>query len=222
MVCVTAPAVNGFAHNQRSGPFDKADRTTSDRHRIDETGDVEQRSWPSSQRELNEGPIQVRVPTVERIFNPMDPSPLHQRSLNDEVALWIEEWAEDIDGDEPIALEIYIGDGSAAGKEGAVVAGLRDYFEYREWAASRRLTELWRDGRISLLIGICAITFFTSASRLIGDSKLPALQVLREGLLVLGWVSMWKPTEIFLYAWWPIRRKRNAYRRLAAAKVTFL
>jgi hypothetical protein len=182
---------------------------------------VEQRSWPRSQRELNEGPIQVRVPTVERIFNPMDPSPLHERSLNDEVALWIEEWAEDIDGDEPIALEIYIGDGSAAGKENAVVAGLRDYFEYREWAASRQLTELWRDGRISLLIGIVAITFFTSSSRLIGDTTVPALQVVHEGLVVLGWVSMWKPTEIFLYAWWPIRRERNAYRRLAAAEVTF-
>jgi hypothetical protein len=182
---------------------------------------VEQRAWPRSQRELNEGPIQVRVPTLERIFNPMDPSPLHERSLNDEVALWIEEWAEDIDGDEPIALEIYVGDGSAAGKEDAIIAGLRDHFEYREWSAGRQLSELWRDGRISLLIGIVAITFFTTASRMIGETTFPPLQVLHEGLLVLGWVSMWKPTEIFLYLWWPIRRELIAYRRLSNAEVTF-
>jgi hypothetical protein len=38
---------------------------------------------------------------------------------------------------------------------------------------------------------------------------------------VLGWVSMWKPMEIFLYEWWPIRRERRACRRLAECHVTF-
>ena len=29
--------------------------------------------------------------------------------------------------------------------------------------------------------------------------------VLREGLLIVGWVAMWRPGEVFLYDWWPIR-----------------
>lgn len=182
---------------------------------------MEPRAWPPSQRELNEGPIQVRVPTIERIFNPMDPSPLQERSLNTEVAAWIEEWAEDIDGDEPIALQIFVADGSSSGKEAAIIAGLRDHFEYREWAAARQLAEMLRDGRLSLLIGIVALAVFTTASRLIGDTDVTALQILRECLLVLGWVSMWKPTEIFLYAWWPLRRELRAYRRLSEAEVIF-
>lgn len=182
---------------------------------------MEQKSWPRSQRELNEGPIQVRVPSVERMFNPMDPSPLEERSLNDEVAIWIEEWAEDIDGDEPIALEIFVGDGSAQGKEEQITAGLRDHFEYREWAADRQFSEMMRDGRLSLLIGLTAMVVFTTGSRLIGTSTNPVIEVLHEGLLVVGWVSLWKPIEIFLYAWWPLRREVRAYRRLAAADVTF-
>jgi vacuolar-type H+-ATPase catalytic subunit A/Vma1 len=32
---------------------------------------------------------------------------------------------------------------------------------------------------------------------------------------------MWKPLEIFLYEWWPVRRERRACRRLAAADVIF-
>ena len=54
---------------------------------------MEQRNWPRTRDELNESPIQVRVATVEHIFNPMDPTPLEERSLNQEVADWIEEWA---------------------------------------------------------------------------------------------------------------------------------
>ena len=43
---------------------------------------------------------------------------------------------------------------------------------------------------------------------------------LEEGLIIVGWVANWKPLEIFLYDWWPLARRRNLYRRLAAAKVT--
>ena len=52
---------------------------------------MEQRNWPRTHDELNESHIQVRVATVEGIFNPMDPTPLEERSLNPEVADWIEE-----------------------------------------------------------------------------------------------------------------------------------
>jgi hypothetical protein len=182
---------------------------------------VEQQNWPRSQRELDEGPIQVRVPNVERIFNPMDPQPLDDRSLNVEVADWIEEWAEDIDNKEPIVLEVYVADGSHVGREDLVIAGLRGHFEYRQWATGRQLSRHWRDGRISLVIGLVAITGFTAASRLIGSSTNPVINVIHEGLSVVGWVSMWKPLEIFLYEWWPIRREYRAYRRLAEAEVVF-
>jgi len=47
---------------------------------------VEQRNWLGSRSELQTTPIQVPVASVEQIFNPMDPTPLEQRSLNPEVA----------------------------------------------------------------------------------------------------------------------------------------
>jgi len=36
-------------------------------------------------------------------------------------------------------------------------------------------------------------------------------------LILLGWVA--KPIEIFLYDRWPIAKRRDLYRRLAAASV---
>ncbi|MGB8861531.1 MAG: hypothetical protein WCC60_19910 [Ilumatobacteraceae bacterium] len=182
---------------------------------------MEQRFWPRTHDELNESPIQVRVATVEGIFNPMDPTPLEERSLNQEVADWIEEWAEDFDKDHEITVEIYVADGRFAGREHAIVNGLHNHFEYRAWQSARQLSKLWREGRISLVIGIAAIATFNAAGRLIGASQNPVIEVIHEGLSVIGWVSMWKPMEIFLYEWWPIRRERRACRRLAECNVTF-
>jgi hypothetical protein len=28
-----------------------------------------------------------------------------------------------------------------------------------------------------------------------------------EGLTIGGWVAMWRPMEIYLYDWWPLRRR---------------
>jgi hypothetical protein len=43
--------------------------------------------------------------------------------------------------------------------------------------------------------------------------------LLREGLILLGWVANWRPIEIFLYEWWPIVRHRNLLRRLSQAQI---
>jgi hypothetical protein len=40
-----------------------------------------------------------------------------------------------------------------------------------------------------------------------------------EGLLILGWVAMWRPVEIFLYDWWPEFGKRRLFDRIAGLQI---
>jgi len=44
-------------------------------------------------------------------------------------------------------------------------------------------------------------------------------RILDEGLLIIGWVALWRPLEIFLYDWWPIRRKQAVLRQLAVIPI---
>jgi hypothetical protein len=43
--------------------------------------------------------------------------------------------------------------------------------------------------------------------------------LMREGMVIGGWVAMWRPLEIFLYDWWPIRAERRLFDRLAMMPV---
>jgi hypothetical protein len=43
--------------------------------------------------------------------------------------------------------------------------------------------------------------------------------LIAESLIILGWVVNWRPLEIFLYEWRPIRRDANLFRRLATARI---
>ena len=49
--------------------------------------------------------------------------------------------------------------------------------------------------------------------------RLPFGDLMSEGLLIGGWVAMWRPLQIFLYEWWPIARKRRIYQALARSSV---
>ena len=40
-------------------------------------------------------------------------------------------------------------------------------------------------------------------------------RILGEGLLIIGWVAMWGPLEVFLYGWWPISSTCRILERLA-------
>ncbi|HKR85777.1 MAG TPA: hypothetical protein VJS37_16580, partial [Terriglobales bacterium] len=44
-------------------------------------------------------------------------------------------------------------------------------------------------------------------------------EILRESLTIGGWVSMWRPLEVFLYDWWPIRNEARLSDRLAAMPI---
>ena len=38
-------------------------------------------------------------------------------------------------------------------------------------------------------------------------------------MLIAGWVAMWRPLEIFLYDWWPIRRRIRVLGKLSAMPI---
>jgi hypothetical protein len=66
---------------------------------------------------------------------------------------------------------------------------------------------------------------FLTASILIGDrlasyfAGIRLAGAIREGLLIGGWVAMWRPLEVFLYDWWPIRAEARHFERLSTMPV---
>jgi hypothetical protein len=47
-------------------------------------------------------------------------------------------------------------------------------------------------------------------------------EIVKESFTIGGWVAMWRPLEIYLYDWWPLRDEWRLLERLARMKVTLL
>jgi len=38
-------------------------------------------------------------------------------------------------------------------------------------------------------------------------------------LIILGWVAMWRPLDVYLYRWWPVHRLGRIYQGLSQMPV---
>jgi hypothetical protein len=166
--------------------------------------------------------IEIRVAALRQLFNSIDPSPFRQRDLDLRAEQFIVEWASDLPMDSPWALVVHLDRPAGRADEAAVLReAMHEYFGQRVVATNRRLRELFRRGRISLLIALA----FLAVSIAIGDAVADYLEesrigeVIREGFLIGGWVAMWRPLEIFLYDWWPIRAERRLLQRLSTMPI---
>jgi hypothetical protein len=166
--------------------------------------------------------IEVRVREVAQLFNSLDPSPFHERDLDPDAEDYIVGYARELAGDRPPRLVVHLGEDQArvAAERGLPLA-FANFFSYRAARIELQLRDLFRRGRRHLAIGLPLLMACLLAGQYVGMvlEPRPWGRIVEESFIILGWVANWRPIEIFLYDWWPIRRDLVLYRRLARATV---
>src|SRR5262245_2932348 len=166
--------------------------------------------------------IEVRVAELRQLFNAIDPSPFREKDLDPAAEEFIVGWAREAPSDARLALVVFLDRLAGPPDESVTLReAVQAFFSYRSEVTIRRLRQVIRDGRTSLVIGLAFLTAAFAAGNLVA-TLMEGHQVgalLRESLLIGGWVAMWGPLEILLYGWWPIRAEARLYARLAAMPV---
>ncbi len=166
--------------------------------------------------------IEVHIGELKQLFDAIDPSPFRDRDLDPKAEEFIVGWAKDLPRDASLALVVDLDREAGLSDEAAVLRdAIHEFFRHRAETYRQRLRELFRVGRTSLMIGLVAlagaIAFGDFLAGLMKGNRLG--QIARESLTIGGWVSMWRPLEVFLYDWWPIRNEARLSERLSAMPI---
>ncbi len=164
--------------------------------------------------------VEVRLRELPQLFNSMDPSPFSDRDLDAAAEAFIVGWARELPHQDELELVVHLTTPPdpvrAAGTEEAV----RHYFADRAENKRRDFRLLLRRGRISLVVGLVFLGACFVAVEMVGASPGgPWREFVKLGLHIAGWVAMWRPLEIFLYDWWPVRSDQQLMERLARMRV---
>jgi len=156
-----------------------------------------------------------------QLFDALDPATHQEKDLSPKIDEYIVESAAELSGRGPLALTVHLDQPGGGDEERLVGEAVRAHFTRRARSLGRKLRRLLRRGLASLGIGLAFLiaVFLVGqfAARVIGSGGLGVLA--RESLLIVGWVAMWRPLEIFLYDWWPIAGERRLHDRLSRITV---
>ena len=171
--------------------------------------------------EQGKASIEIQVEKVSQLFDSLDPSPFSRRDLAARAEDYIVGSARELPTRQPVEIVVHLPTTEVNGLAGGQLGtAFHNYFLDRAEHAGLELKNLLRTGRLSLLIGmvVLAVSFGVGAAlQRLFEGVFGEYWI--EGLIILGWVALWRPMEIFLYEWWPLLGERNLYRRLATAEV---
>ena len=169
------------------------------------------------------GLLELFISDPMQLFNSMDPAPFRERDLDDKVADYIIDWARELPASAQPALVVNLRQPPRTDVDEAEI--LRDavHLDFRRRASSSRrsLKQLFKDGRLSLVIGLSFLAVAILLSDFISGriSNENYALLVQESMVIGGWVALWHPISIFLYEWWPIRAEARLFDRLGTMDV---
>lgn len=162
----------------------------------------------------------MRLRELAQLFNSMDPSPFIDRDLDADAEEFIVTWARELHGATEFELVIHVAVPPPPDRAAGAGDAVRHYFRSRADLRRREFRLLMRQGRASLGVGLMFLVVCLLLSDIVAKSGEGAtVGILKESLTIGGWVAMWRPLQIFLYDWWPLRAERKILERLSRMQV---
>jgi hypothetical protein len=167
--------------------------------------------------EDDEAIVDVRVTSVERLFDNRDPAPFRARDLDTSLVEYLIGAAEDLVASDRLRVVFWI---EKPCEPGEIDAAFHAHFEYELDRLRRNRRRQLHTGWIALAIAAASIVGLIALGELVTRAVEGTLgTALKEGLVISGWVLMWRPIEVLVYESIPWRRERRVIRKLLGAAI---
>ncbi len=175
--------------------------------------------------EMTSDAIDVRLGHLSQLFDSVDPSPFRESSLTAGAEEYFLRRAKALPRDRPIRIVIHLpAEDRTRSPPFDVAAALTGHFAACAADESKNIREMIRTWRQAVLIGFVVLSVCLFLAWQISNNlpARPTTRILQESFVILGWVSVWKPIETFLYELLPPgkRHRQNLFLRLSSAEVT--
>jgi hypothetical protein len=166
------------------------------------------------------GTITVPLRDIAQLLDP-DPAPFRQGIVTPEAEDYILRAAKKLPGNEPIRIVVDLPGSTEPYAPADIADKISKNFRSAAEEETRDVRELFRYGRKAMLIGVLTLSACLFLAWFFYEKlpQRPITRLMQESFVILGWVSMWRPIEIFLYDWLPHVRRLRLFDRLSDAAV---
>jgi len=168
-------------------------------------------------------PIEIKIKKINQLFNSFDPSPFLEKDLDDDAFEYIVSSVSEHALKHKQKIIIYIPKNQRAKlSEVEIRRAIHNFFEYKKILAERSIKLKLKEGQLSFLVGITFLVCCILLGQYIESvAKNTWSYIAVEGLLIGGWVAMWKPISDILYEWWPIYKEKRIFKKISEMDIEF-
>jgi len=173
---------------------------------------------PSRYRVENGEPcIDIKLNSIEQMFDNRDPAPFRDRDLDPGLAEYLLDAGEDLAAADRVHVVFWVDKPCAVSEvKQAVHAHFDDVIARIRRTRRRRR----RTGQVTLVFALVLVVALLALSQLIANLVPGSLGTgLKEGLVISSWVAMWRPVETLIYDWIPSRHERRVAGKLRDAPI---
>ena len=158
--------------------------------------------------------IAIKLSEPRQLFSNFDPAPFRMRELDPQAAQYILDGAKELIEHKFVKIVLHFPEPPNKDEAQDIVRAIHHYFHYRATKLKQQRHQLLRIGRRALLVGLTFMSLCSTIAWSMADVTEIWLKLWREGIIILGWVAMWRPMEIFLYEWWPLLQEQRVCEKL--------
>lgn len=151
---------------------------------------------------MNTALIELRIRTLGQLFESMDPAPFRDKALDEKAARYLLDAVREHPRDTALRVLLHLPE-SLRQSAHHVPEAIRNHFQFAVAQAVRErrwhMAAGWRALLLGVLVLSVCITLGTVIAGQLADSSRAGLKVIDEGLLILGWVALWRPLDILLF-----------------------
>jgi len=165
--------------------------------------------------------IDLRVRSLSQLFESFDPSPFREKALDPAAHRYILSCAQEFAPHTPLHLTVHLAE-SIHEQIGVVVEGIHNHFRLEAENERRELRRQMRIGRFALLWGFLILAACSVGRSLLSTYPDALAGFFAQGLVILGWVALWRPIEMLLFEHWRQRDQCRWLERLATIDIRFV
>jgi hypothetical protein len=169
--------------------------------------------------------IDITAGRVEDLYDDYDKrAPYIRRDLDPQLTEYLYECVREI-GPEPFQIRITLEARPRRDEEARVRGSIPSYFQYMAELERREIRRANLRALAFVAVGlglvVCSVGANIALATPPGAPRSVVGEILGEGLTIASWVAMWEGLAVLVADWFPRRRARRRYERLAAAPVLF-
>lgn len=162
--------------------------------------------------------IKITTPKVDDLYNDYDKkSSFHQQDLDESLVQYLIQSVDEI-AKYPFVIQFYFENNHIEpSTQEKIKNSIKDYFNYMQELEQKKMKEQIKNSFIFMFIGFSFVTL----SLILGRNENFVLDILSEGAMVGGWVSLWEALATLLIKWMPLRKKLTLFKLIASSNIYF-